>query len=269
MGKVVESYEEDVVVTTRKRVVRVVEDVHAAIEAWHGGRRVAELGGWTSVAAAIREAGVHASRFGVDVKSSMSILVREDVSRTKVAGDRVDVDHRGERIGRPTVVAQRYVHDAVFGERMAFFRPVRFEWTMPILFRQAVDWPGEDLPSYFRATMIRGWRPEFLVKGYGYRDMRIEKAFSRPATAGEIPQDRSMGAPSSTGSRCWIVQMEGVVDVAAPVGRGMKDLLADLEAEELEVEVDIDFEREERRINRDRWAIWTGSPAAKMAWKGP
>jgi hypothetical protein len=269
MRGVVESYEEDVVVATRKRLVHVVDDVTARIEAWHGGRLVTELGGWTSVPAAIREAGVNAKRFGIAAGSTMSIVVREEVSRRRVVGDKIDPDHRGETIGRTAVVADRYVYDVVLGDLPTSWRTVSFEWIMPIIFAKATDWPGEGLPDFFRALAVEGWRKEFLYKGYGYRNMKVSSSSSRPALPGEMPEGvmgRKMG-PSPSPSQCWVVVATGTLDVSAPAGRSDTDLLADLTAQRLEVDVELDQARDGGRMNRDRWAIYTGSPAAKLTWK--
>lgn len=261
MSEVIESYEEEVVVTTSRRTVHVVDDVAAHIEAWHGGRKVDELGGWTHVAAAVREARAKASWFGVDEKSSMSIVVREEISRSRIVGEKANLDHRSERIGRSVVVAQRYVHDAVFGERMPLWRTFHFSWAFPIRFCHSHDHPGDDLTNYFRPLTVRGW-------SYGYRDMKVTSQTMRPARAGEIPKDQDFDAKPSPAY--WMIEMGGTLQVSAPAGRDIEDIVADLHGQELEIDVEIDWNRDRQRINRQRWTIWTGAPAAaKITWQVP
>jgi hypothetical protein len=270
MQGVVESYE-DVVVTTKKRFVHVLEDVTAHIEAWHGGRLVTELGGWSSVQTAVRGAAVQAQRFRVTDGSTMSILVREEVSRRRVIGDKVDLDHRGETIGRTAVVAERYVHDAVLGELASSWRTVSFEWIMPILFAKATDWPGECLPEFFRLLTIEGWDRQFLYGGYGYRNVKAGASTSRPARAGEMPEHAMvprMGRTPSP-SQCWVVVVNGSLEVSAPPERSDAEVLADLATQHLRVDVELDQVRDSGRMNRDRWEIYTGVPAAKLIWQVP
>lgn len=270
MQGVIESYEEEIVVTPRKRFVHVVDDVSARIEAWHGGRLVTELGGWTSVARAIREANDLAKRYAVADGSTMSIIVREEISRQRVVGDKVDLDRRGETIGRRAVVADRYIYDVVMGDIAADWRTVSFEWTMPIMFGNATDWPGEQLPEFFRPLAIEGWGREFLHSGYGYRNMQISSRIARQAREGEMPAAamQRRGGRSPSPSQCWVVVMTGTIEIAAPKDRSTEDVIADLVAQRLDVDIEFDQDRDGGKMNRDRWLMWTGFPAAKMVWKG-
>lgn len=267
MSEVIESYEEEAVVTTSRRVVHVVEDVSAHIEAWHGGRKVDDLGGWTHVSAAVREARAKAKWFGVDANSTMSIVVREEISRSRMVGDKVKQEGRGETIGRSIVVAQRYVHDAVLGERMPLWRTLQFNWAFPVRFANANDCPGDDLKNYFRPVTVRDWAEEFLFRGYGYRDMKVTSQTARPARTAEIPKDRDFDVKPN--SAYWVVEIEGTLQVSAPAGRDIDGIVADLRDQELELDVEIDWNRDGQRINRQRWTIWTGAPAAApITWQG-
>jgi hypothetical protein len=267
MGRIVESYEEPVVVTTAKRFVHVVEDTAAHVEAWHGGRLVDTLGGWTSTAAAIRDAGEKARRFGVGTLSSMSIVVREEIRRSRVLGDKVDPDRRGDTLQREVTVAERYVHDAVFGPRTAVPRKMAFAWAMPVQFSKTTDWPGDGLKDYFRALTIRGWRPEFLYGGFGYRNLEIDRVSTRLARPDEIPPDAERKKVGPT-PECWMVVFEGTIEVLSPISCGIDKVVEALGAEDLDLDIFVDWRKDRERIQRERWAIWTGSPATKpMLWR--
>lgn len=268
MRGVIESYEEEIVVAPQKRFVHVVVDVSARIEAWHGGRMVTELGGWTSLTRATSEADYLAKRFGVAVGSTMSIIVREEISWQRVVGDKVDLDHRGETIGRKAVVSDRYVYDAVLGDLAPSWRTVSFEWTMPILFGKATDWPGQQqLAQFFRPLAIQGWGKEFLYSGYGYRNMQISSRIARQARPGEMPNSAMDRKQPPSPSQCWVVVITGTIEISTPKDRSPADVIADLDAQRLDVDIELDQARDGGRMNRDRWSIWTGSPAAKMVWK--
>jgi len=210
VGDVSMEYDETYV-ERKVRRVRIEETEHGEVGAWHGGRLIDRMSGWTSLRAAVEDAREQAERFAVGPGSTLSIRVCLTVERTWSYPDQPGTRRRPD-----LVILRRHVHDAVRGEISAAQSRLSFRLGAWVAVPAGED-PTPCL-AYFAGVKVAMIREDVLFEGYGHG----EPVFGKPFLAGS-----EVDPPEAERGMSWHrVVLEGHLPVFVPPGGDPTPLLA-------------------------------------------
>ncbi len=214
---------DDEVVERRTRRLHLVESVEATVSAWHGGRKVAELGCRNSVAAAVERAAEAAREFGVGPSSSMRIRVAEKAVRSWKALK--GVDHRGDPVYEDGTARFRLVsrHRHAWDDAQGLIEPRWEPWEFEV--EEWIGHPGDAPPravvaALYAAVSVEGCRDDDLLALYGTGLPTVRSVVGEAAE----PPGRLAGIGGRRGMRGYVrVRVRGSVHVTAPPGATMPE----------------------------------------------
>ena len=262
MSDVVEEYV-DQVVETRRRTVHVTEACEATVSAWHGGRRLCDLGTRTSVAAAVRHAESERGRFSVGPGSSLRLRVEERTVREWRAVQSVDardgyVLYGSEHVRPSALVLLRHAWDSHDG----FIEP---RWTdIPFSVEAWVGIRSEAPPhalvrACFAGVAAAGADDAWLHAGYGLGGVRMDSVGLSEAEPDARIRDRA-------DVRSFLrAELGGILRACGPDVPEGADMAGFLASCDVSVRLDRTCEDALAPYGR-RPVFWVGEPAIRIRW---
>lgn len=220
----------DEVVERRSRRIHLVESVTATVGAWHGGRKVGDLGCYTGVVHAVRRAEEAVREFGLGPSSTMRIRIEEKAVRhwRALRG----IDRWGDATyesqdARPSFVARhRHAWDDLAGLLEARWRPWEFEVEEWVGYKDDPP-PRSVIAGHYSSVSVEGCRDGDLHALFGtglpvLQDIACDAA-PPPDALARLDARRPMRGYVRVRLRgcCHVTALPcaGVPDVAAFLGR--------------------------------------------------